>query len=260
MITSLLMGSHGDFPATVIELTANAVVEEITVAAGSYFVFGATASESFAAAVETAFESHSEVASCSVELLQNRRIRITCDVAWSMPVVDKSSFSVMSGFRVDTATATANTSDDYSRLIWVPDKLHSQRAAVGSQGLYRYDTAVGQSAPGRVTATQNFERLFDTFSWRNVIQERVMTEDRNGGEWVEFHRECLRKLYHFRLYPFVGFDDTATPVSSFGDHLGVDYVWSPPGGMVGETLSWTFEHLETYGGIKLPVVSASDYE
>lgn len=235
--SDILIGSHPSVPATTIQVTANAVQENLSFTGGNpYYVDDTSNSWSLFFALETLFNTHSELSGVSIEIGQNGLAQIdwngvnTSIDSWG----SDNTVRDMAGFTGTTTTSTTEEGDEVSQWIWIPGKFGLYDARIGSDGIPVLDTAIGQSGPGTVRSfTQNTRRR-NKLDYRYVAGSRVWTTAEGEGEFYAFWDKVLKNFYRFKVYQHhnsSGFvDDTssstawtpANPVPSSGAYIFSD--------------------------------------
>jgi len=261
--TSWLMGSAPSVPATDIDVTANAVTETITLPASSgYYPWDGTAAYSALNQLHDALESHSEIGSCGAIITRNRRPRFTCDVSFTIDSWSDLTFRDVLGFTGTEAIGSlTQMPSGNSAYLWSPGRCEIPDAPLGSNGLPYHDTARGMSGDRVVVATTNNSGARNSFKWRRVYSERVMTATEIAGEYVTFWNTVQANFARFKLYRDITEEDTAvdnTQAVLTGEVLG-PYVWDSASGQVAFPYDREIDRLELFNTVELPVVLTPEY-
>lgn len=199
---SWLVGSYENMPAQTWSVTANAVTENVTIPAGSYYLDDSTNSRSLVQAVTTALVSHSEISAAAACLLApDRHVFIDAPLTISITFTDTVARDML-GFSGNLSGAGYYQAPLYSRYLWVPGRRESPETAIqGAEGVIVKDTRVGLSGlGGRMVFTHNDERVVNDFFWDCLSADRFWTTSELGGEWHEFWDTVVSAGLRFKLY------------------------------------------------------------
>lgn len=257
--SSWVIGSHANVPTTTVTVVANAVSEDIDFSAGGYYVHDPTASRSAASTLAALIASHSEISTCTASLGEDRIVRLTANVAFTATFGDdtlRGLLGLTSNWTVSQATQAAQGPSGY---MWVPGKAAVQRGRYGTQGLRTYDTAVGMSGPGNVTATQHNFHTANEFTWRHVVNERGWPMDEGAGSWPAFHRNVLRRFWKLKIYEDLNNDESSTAGVTLAGPQG-PYIMKHGRGDVVEDYQQEVSMYDYLDRFTLPVVSTADYD
>ncbi len=259
--TAWILGSEPDVPATTIEVTANAVTENIVLPASNYYPWDSTAANSALNQLHDALESHSEITSCTAFFGRDRLPVFTCDIAYSIDSWSDLTFRNILGFTgTEAFSALTQTPSGFSDYLWSPGRCEVPDAPLGSQGLPYHDTAVGMSGDNVVIATTSNSGRKNRLVFRYVRNARVFTADELPGEYQRFWDVVVRRFYRWKLYRDITEEDTAadatqTPLT--GDVLG-PYKWLHTG-----DVSFDYEReisrVELFNQVEMPCLLVDEY-
>lgn len=262
--TDLLIGSYPALPAQSISVTVGATTEVIVLPAGNYYLTDGTPGRSLLDALETAIGSHSLLlpADIEVRLLRNRSVRVAsadaCSVQWPSDGVLRD----LLGFATNLSpAATSFAAPGISPLLWSAARTATYEARYATNGILVHDTAVGQSAPGIVTATAFNSYRTNTLMWRYVLNDRVWTSAEAGGQFVSFWGHCLRRMVRFKVYRNTTEDTTASTAITLGTVLPSSgaYIYAPTERVGAMPFGREFGFHEYTHPITIPVVSSPEY-
>jgi hypothetical protein len=262
--TAWIMGSEPDVPETQIDVTANAVQETLTIPAGDYYMYDSSAANSAIDALETALESHSEIGfgGCIAYLRRDRLPRFQCGMNFTIDSWCDLTLRSILGFTGTVAfAASLQFPSGLSSYLWSPGRCEIPDAPLGSQGLPYKDTAKGQSGDRVVTATTNNTGRKNRFLFRRVMNTRVMTDDGQPGQHVQFWDLVQSRYYRWKLYRDVTEEDTAaddTQVSFSGGTLG-PYAWLNQSAVDEYQYRREISRLELFNTIEMPAVLVDEY-
>ena len=261
-LSSWWVGSFPDLPTQTISVTANAVTEDLDIAAGSYYVAHHSGPLSLCEALETALETHSEITTATVILSRDRLVRVTCDVAFTLTWTDTEARDVLgcANFGVSQTTQVAPNVSPY---LWVPDRPADPSARLGRDGDTVYDTVVSQSggSPANIVATQHDERTYNTFDVRFIRSQYFDSGVGSiGGEYRTFFDTVLRRLRRFALYRDTLHDEADTTSVGLinGNHLG-PYRMVPGDGPIGFANRLELPYVVRLHRATVSVVQTSEY-
>jgi hypothetical protein len=257
--SSWVIGSHADVPETEVSVTAGASTQTVTFPAGSYYVAdpvpARSAMDTLAARIVA---DHSNVSSCAASLGEDRIVRLTANTAFTATFNDdtlRALLGLTGNWTVSQATQAAQGTSGY---MWVPGKAAIQMGRYGTQGLRTYDTAVGMSGPGNVTATQHNYHIKNEFTWRHVLNARGWPSSEGAGSWVAFHRNVLRRFWKIKIYEDVNNDESSTSGVSLASPQG-PYIMQAGRGEITEDYQQEISMYDYLDRFTLPVVSTADY-
>ena len=258
-LSSWVIGSHAAIPETTVTVVANSVSTGITFAAGSYYVHDPSSSRSAIATLASLIQTnHAEISTCTASLGQDRIVRLTADVAFTASFSDDTLRELMGLTGNWTSSQTTQAAQGPSAYMWVPGKPAIQKGRYGTQGLRTYDTAVGMSGPGNVTATQHNYHTENEFTWRYVVNERGWPADEGSGSWPAFWRSCLRKFYNVKLYEDLENDESSTTGVTLASPQG-PYIMRHTRGDLKEDYRREVNLYDYLDRFSLPVVSTAEY-
>lgn len=259
--SSFVVGSHATIPATTLTVVANSNSEDLTFPAGAYYVDDPTSSLSAVATFASIVQTHGDISSCTGTLCQDRLTRFTANIAWTCSFNDNRLRDLLGITGNLTTSQTTQTGSEPSGYLWVPGKLPLEKGRPGTQGLRRYDTTVGMSGPGQVTAQQTNYHVMNEFSFEAVLEERGWTESEANGEYIAFFRNVLRKFYkvkHYRGLTNEEGSDTAINLGSVTTQG--PYIMDPGRSDIvekyEETVPGVYDYLQDHS---IPVVGTTEY-
>lgn len=258
---SWLIGSYETMPAQTWSVTANAVTEDVTIAAGNYYLEDTTTSRSLCEAAQTALNSHSQVADATVVLGRDRLVHIDCSVALAIDFTDTVARNML-GFQANLLSATGHDASLISRYLWVPDKPESpEEAILGVEGYTVKNVRAGLSGlNGHVVITQNDERVYNNFFWDCLLPDRFWTTNELGGEWHEFWDTVVSQGLRFKLYRNATNDETSETAVNItaGNQLG-PYKYRFSGGRTQFDVRRKQPLADANFRVELPVIVVEDY-
>ena len=262
MTTSILVGSNPVVPATSIRVTV-ALTEDLPVAAGSYYLEDGDSSFDLIEAVEVALNTHTEIADAVVTIQGNEKVRMTATPSFQINSWDTGGSTVvrnMLGFTSNLPTSTTHDAPLISDFFWASGKNEISDARLSTDGLIVKDTAVGQSGPGVVVATENNQYRIDRYLWRYVTDSRVWTTSELGGEYFVFWDEVLSKFFRFKHYRDVTLTGSVSDTISFGASQPSTGAWQMKATM---PLRFPFarevRHIERSHPVDLKMVQTIEY-
>lgn len=220
--TMWFMGSYPALPASTVTVsTAGAI------AAGNYYLWDATASQSLVDALAAALVS-AGAAGASVTLTKSGHVRIDLgavdSVTWS-----SSAVRDLYGYTGNLSGSQVYLAPNRSPLFWSPGRTEIvPDGSLGSQGARAYDTQFSDAPGWMVAVTQNTWRVA-RFEFGFIPTDRFSTKDELNGEYTTFFHEVLRNGRLFKAYRTIDEDttDTTTAVTiPVGEVLG-PYVFQP---------------------------------
>lgn len=261
-LSSWWIGSFPDMADQTIAVTANAVAENLTIAAGSYYVAHHSSPSSLCEALEDALETHSEITTATVIMSRDRLVRATCDVAFTLSWTDTDARDVL-GAANWAVSQTTQVAPNVSPYLWVPDRPENPSARIGRDGNTRYDTVVSMSggSAANIVATQHDERTYNSFDVRFVRNEYYDSGSGSvGGEYRTYFDTVLRRFRRFAVYRQTLHDEADTTAAGLvaGNHLG-PYRKVPGNGPIGNVHNREIAHVERLHRVNLSVVQTSEY-
>ena len=159
-----------------------------------------------------------------VEILQNRRIRIFSDDAFT---IDWNSTFLrgLFGFTANSASATSHTSGQISRLLFSPG-YPALFATDDDQSSYPMeDTLIQVSADGIVDTDTHNTLLYNELKWTDVMRSRMRIKDGANqntrfGTWHDFRELVLVSNFRFQVYETVTEDSASSSAASLGAAMG----------------------------------------
>jgi hypothetical protein len=232
--SSWLIGSYPSFQAANITVNAAPTGNEVkTIAAGDYYLYHTTAGLSLMKQLELALEDHTDITTVTVELLKNRKAKITSDTSFTLTWGSSTILRNMLGFAGDlTPAAVSFTATNVSPYHWSPGRTEiALNSPLGVEGARRKDTAVGESGTGVFVATGHNDVRVAEWRWRFCANARVWTSSEAGGEHEVFWHNVLsqyRRFFHWRA---VDEDDASGSSASLSTALG-PYKMAPHRGLL----------------------------
>jgi hypothetical protein len=260
---SWLVGSYEDMPAQTWSVTANAVTEDVTIPAGSYYLDDSTNSRSLVQAVATALNSHSQISDAVCLLAPDRHVFMeTTATNFDVTFTDTVARNML-GFSANLSGDSSYFAPLYSRYLWVPGKRESPSEAIqGVDGYTVKDTRAGLSGlGGRVVVTHNDERTYNEFFWDCLTAARFWTTSELGGEWHEFWDTVVSAGLRFKLYR--GTTESSSVDTDVGllasDQLGPYKHRFTQGGRVAFDVQRKQALADANFRVTLPVIVVADY-
>lgn len=263
--TDLLIGSYPSLPSQTMSVTANAVTEAVVLPSSSYYLYDGVSSFGLLYRLAANLVGHSELGggvTCTIQ--QDLHVRIassdatTFTLTWPVDGVLRDLLGFSGNL---TPAAASHVAPNVSPLLWSAGRPAIYGARLGTDGVPVHDTAIGQSAPGIVTATSHNSYRRNTLGWRYVRNSRVWTTSEAGGEFFAFFHEILRQVRRFKVYRNVVEDLSSTTDITLGSPLPSSgaYVYAPPGRPVEMPWDREFPFVETLHPISIAVVTSPEY-
>jgi len=222
--SSLLVGEYEDFPAQSFTVNASPTGDETkSVATGSYYAVDSNPTLGLNELLELQLEDHTDITTATVELLENRKIKITCDVSFTITwTASGTTLRDVLGFAGDlTPTATSFTADNISKYIWSPGKPESSdMAPIGVAGTPQWDAHFTMAPTGATSVVRHNSITVQEYWWRYVPNARVWTSAEAGGEHKPFWDNVLSLARRFKLYRNITDDTTSSASMTLGSPLG----------------------------------------
>lgn len=260
--SSFLIGSHANVPETTLSVTANSVSEDVTVAAGAYYVDDPTASLSLIQTMATAIAGHSEISTCTASIREDCIVRVTADIAFTLTFGGTIVRQLVGSTGNWNTSQATQVGDEVSRYIWVPGKQeHNVDSPIGTEGRRVYDVQVARSGPGEVESTMNNYAVHKDLEWRFVTQTtanrvRVWDSNESPGQYISFFRNVLANFYSFKHYTGLTNDESSTTDVTLTSPFGPYVLRSD---RVEEEYDRAIQFKETYAHVQLPAVNTSEY-
>jgi hypothetical protein len=163
------------------------------------------------------------VDSPEVELLRNRRIRISAAATFSITWGDGVLVRELLGFvGASLAGASSYVAPIQSTLLWSPGKTETPKLApLGIVGGYEFDIAAPRAWGGlQVARTHGPPMRVNEFEWQFVPSARYWVNDPpSAGEFADFYATTLVVGRRWLLYRNVVEDSSTTP-ATLGSPLG----------------------------------------
>ena len=259
--TAWLVGSEPNVPETTIEVTANGTTEDLTLPGNDYYTWDGAASHSALTTLGTVLTTHSEIGSCTALIGRDRRVRLTCDVAFSIDSWTDLTFRDLLGFAGTEAFTSVTQTAGLSDYLWSPGRCEIPDAPLGSQGLPYHDTAVGMSGDAVVTATTNNSGRKNRFLFRYVEAARVMSANSTPGDYERFWDRVVLRYFRFKLYREIVEENTgtdATDANLLGEVLG-PYKLLRSDGVLSMPYQREIDRVELFSSVELPCLLVGDY-
>jgi len=190
-----------------------------TISAGTYYLYDAMLSRSLIGKLEAVIQT--EVAGASVELLQNRKVRIDFDAVSTTIAIPADLQDVLGFTSSPYAGATSRTAEAVSTILWSGGYIaRPANARVGAAG-YRVTDRVLRTSPSGLTfySTKHHTATRNSFSWNAVREDRAWPQNEAPGSYVIFEREVIEPRRRFKIYTVVE-DDASSSAASLGGVLG----------------------------------------
>lgn len=257
------VGSVVNMPSQVMSVTANAVTENCTITAGSYYLDDSSSARSLVEATATALQTHSQISTATCIVSRDRLVRFTADVAFTLTWTDTEARDLLGAANFGS-NSTTQASTNVSPILWVPDRPENPSSRLGRDGDIQYDTVVSMSggSPANIVATQHDERVYNSFDLRFIRNAYWDTGTGNvGGEFRTFHAQILRQLIRFKVYRQTLFDSASTTDVGLlsSNQLGPYRMVPPPGGPIAFQHTREIQNVERLHRVKLDVVQCSEY-
>lgn len=261
--TDIFLGSYPNLAQQTISVTSGATTENVTLAAGSYYLHDTdTSARSLIETLAAAIETHSVVSGAGVDILENRRIRISATQTFTLTWPVDGVLRDLLGFTGNlTPAASSHTASGISPLLWAPGRTGTVEGRLGTDGVPVNDTIVGQAATGIVYAGTHNSYRRNSFGYRYVQNSRVWTTAEAGGEFIAFWRNVLSRFARFRVHTSVVEDTVGTDPMSFGAYhpeTGA-YTYAPPGQPGAMPWAREFGFHEYTHPITIPAVTSPEY-
>lgn len=259
-LSDWIIGSEVQIPETTISVTVGATSEDVTLAAGSYYLWDSTVGISLIDSIATAFNDHSLLSDVEAEIMENRKVRIFSPTTAFDATFDSANARAMAGFTGNFgSTAMTYTAQTVSDYLWVPQRLSCRDLArKGTQGNPVHDTSWVQSADGAVSTTRHNTQKINSKTWRYIPIDRIHTTSEADGELYSFFESVISKGYNFKVYNSLTNDESSTTPVTFGTAYG-PYILHEKSGQT--KFSWRREikNVEKFGTYELPMVTCTEY-
>lgn len=252
--SSWLIGSRSISAATV-SVTANAVVENLSFPAGTYYAWDNGSAYDACTALCTMLISHSEIAGATPVLRQDGTLRITTTTACSFTMPADLQQLIPFSYSLAASANTAST----SAFMWIP-----QRCAVwpisrlGTDKEMR-DTVVTASGTSVVEATYNNSHYINRFEWRALLNDVVRSTSESNGEHYQFWRSVLAQMRRFKLWEGIIYDSGSTAnVGLTGVHEMGPYKMRPSDDIFGYDYNRSTPNVEMLNEVALDVIRVAN--
>ena len=189
------------------------------IAAGTYYLYDATASLSLLSKMVAAMTAAGVAAAAGVVLL-NRKVKLSSSGVFTVTWPADGVLRDLLGFSGNLAAASSYTASAISPLLWSPGKPESpQRSPLGVAGHRVYNTQIGVAEDGTTFSTTSGYRTIQEYRWTYVHTSRVQTSAEAGGEFARFFSEVLIKA-RWKLYRAIAEDDTSTTAVTWPTAIG----------------------------------------
>ncbi len=173
---------------------------DVVVAAGTYYLFDASAGRSLLAQVAAAMLP--QAAGAAAVLTPSGYVRLSATgalvIAWGTATVLRD----LLGFNGNLALATSFVAPNKSTLYWSPGKpAMFMLSPLGVAGQKRH--IVNQSTAaysGRAESTSFGFRTYQRFAFEKIDFERMMTADALGGEFDSWFTQVAVRSARFKVY------------------------------------------------------------
>lgn len=260
--SSVLLGSYPSIPATTVQVTANAVQENLSWTAATKYLYHPTGSLSLLTAWATLLNTHSELASAAAVIARSGKVRTTSAVAFSVDSWGSdTTLRDLLGHTGTLSSGTAHVATNRSPLYWAPGKTESPTARLGSSGTLVKDTHAGRSAPGVVVATTNNQWYDNGFRWNLLLVDNVEQVPDVPGTFSYFWDNVLSRFRRFWLARSVFIDDsndTSALVLNTKIPASGAYIWKHDAAVRREHVRG-IENLEVYANVEIAVETAREY-
>lgn len=259
-LSAWFIGSHPQIPATTVTVTANSVTTGLTFPAGGYYVDDNSSVRSAARTLAQVIQTHSQIASCTGGVCEDRRVRVTANVNFTASFSD-GMLPALLGISAAWSTPAMVQAAGLSPFLWCPGKMDMQDGRYGTQGPRVYDTAYTQAATGRVVATGHHYQPTNKFDVRFAENGRIWPLDEGAGSYVAFVRACARLMYKWNVYSgLVNDEGSATLLDLTAVPRQGPYVMRSPRGDFREQYERGIDQVHDYlDHASLDAVGAVDY-
>lgn len=190
-------------------------------AAGSYYLYDASAPLSLLAQVQASMTS-AGVGAASAALLRTRRVRLSGNANFSI-TWDGTFLRDLLGFSQGNLSGTSSyVADSISPLIWSSGTKPAAVAAPLDCSGHKQALVNVAIAPysGRMETASHGSREFNKFTWLNIPLARMRTAAALGGEWQTFFDQVCVNACPFKMYREVSEENSGTTVATF-DHAAL---------------------------------------
>lgn len=203
--------------------------DDITLAAGTYYLRHTTAALSLLDAFNSAIDASAASITCtSCFIRRDRRVQINlsgiADLQFDTVSTNGELLAAALGFEGDQSGASSYVADFVSPLLWSPGFPATPTTISGVEGYSVDDKVIYRSQDGSQSVTYLYSSsTYQEWSWSHVVPERLRITDGapdDGGTFHRFYESVYKLGLRFFMYPSVSEDDSSSTIVSFGTGIG----------------------------------------
>lgn len=204
--------------------------DDITLAAGTYYLRHATAALSLLDAFNTAMDASAAAVTCtSLFVRRDRRVQINlsgvADLNFATNDNNGDLLAAALGFDpTDHTGASSYVAENVSPLLFSPGFPATPTTISGVEGYSVDDKVVYRSQDGTQSVTYLYNSsTYQEFSWSHVVPERlriVAGAPDDGGTFHRFYESVYKLGLRWFWYPSVSEDDSSSTSVTWGTGIG----------------------------------------
>ncbi len=175
-----------------------------SVPADDYYLEHSTSSLSLIRAFDTAAEAAVGGLACTVEILRNRRVRITFDSPQAVNWGTATQLRDLLGFTGNLGAGTSHVATNISPLLWSPGYPATPKTIPGVAGYTIPHQAIYKSDDGTQAKRYHFgTETWQDLEWTHIVPSRLRTTGTvaaQGGTFHQFFEQCAMlgaRFFHY---------------------------------------------------------------